>query len=63
MIQNALTTAIHKAQSQNKVSKKKSADALANLVITCINGLRVAEKWGAKDKIYKDVSQTVISLF
>ena len=62
-IQKALTNAIRKAQAKNKVSKKRSAEALAAMVLTCINGLRVAEKWGAEDKIYKEVKEIALSLF
>jgi TetR/AcrR family transcriptional repressor of nem operon len=63
MVQKALTAAIRKGQSQNKVSKKMSAHALATLVLTCINGLRVAEKWGAQEKLYREVKETLLSLF
>ncbi len=63
LLQKTLATVIRKEQSQNKVSKKQSADALAALVITCINGLRVAEKWGAEDKMFKEVKDIALSLF
>lgn len=63
LLQKTLASVIRKEKSQNKVSKKQSADALAAMVITCINGLRVAEKWGAEDKMFKEVKDIALSLF
>lgn len=63
LLQKTLACVIRKEQSQNRVSKKQSADALAAMVITCINGLRVAEKWGAEDKMFKEVKDIALSLF
>ncbi len=62
-LKEALANAIQKAQSQKKVSKKNSPQALASMIITCINGLRVAEKWGADEKMYHEVKETALSLF
>jgi TetR/AcrR family transcriptional regulator, transcriptional repressor for nem operon len=62
-VQESLAKAIKAAQARNEVSKKNSAEALASSVLTAINGLRVAAKWGAEKKVYEDVMKVTLSLF
>lgn len=62
-IQEALTKSIKKAQSKGTVSKKYSAEGLSTLVLTTINGLRVAEKLGADERNYRQVKDMVMSMF
>ncbi len=59
-LQGGLTKA---AQARNEVSRLNSAEALASAVLTAINGLRVAARWGAEKKVYDDVMKVTLSLF
>jgi TetR/AcrR family transcriptional regulator, transcriptional repressor for nem operon len=62
-VQEGLAKAIKAAQARNEVSKENSAEALASAVLTAINGLRVAARWGAEKKVYDDVMKLTLSLF
>jgi TetR/AcrR family transcriptional regulator, transcriptional repressor for nem operon len=57
-----LTTALLQAQNRNEISNRVSPESLATLIITTVNGLRVAEKWGTEDKTYQQVMQIVLNL-
>jgi len=61
--QLSLVKAIKKAQTKGNVSKKYSAEGLAILTLTSINGLRVAEKWGTDESTYKQVKEVVLSMY
>jgi TetR/AcrR family transcriptional regulator, transcriptional repressor for nem operon len=63
VVQGSLAKAIKAAQARNEVSKKNTAEALANSILTAINGLRVAAKWGAEKKVFDDVMKVTMSLF
>lgn len=60
-IHRVLSQALKKAQATGEISKQFSSEAIATLILTTINGLRVAEKWGSNEKVYKQVMQLVLS--
>jgi len=60
-IQRVLMQALKKAQAAGEISKQFSSEAIATLILTTINGLRVAEKWGSNEMGYKQVMQLVLS--
>lgn len=62
VFQDAMIKLIRKAQAKGEVSKTYSPESLSTMILTAINGLRVAEKWGTEEKTYKRVKELILSL-
>ena len=63
VIHDAMVKLIRRSQAKGELSKTHSPEALSTMVLTSVNGLRVAEKWGTEEKTYKRVREIILSLF
>jgi TetR/AcrR family transcriptional repressor of nem operon len=63
VIHEAMVRLIRRSQAKGELRKTHSPEALSTMVLTSVNGLRVAEKWGTEEKTYKRVKEMVLSLF
>ena len=63
VLHEAMIKLIRRAQAKGEISNLHSPEALSTMVLTAINGLRVAEKWGTEEKTYKRVKEVILALF